>query len=104
MIIDHRTYTLKPNRVPEYLRIFEEEGLPIQMRHLGHLVGYFTTTIGTVNQVVHLWGYENLGEMERRRAARDADPGWAVYKAKTQDLVLHQENKIVAPVSFSPIQ
>ena len=104
MIIDHRTYTLKANCVPDYLKVFEADGLPIQMRHLGNLVGYFITTIGTVNQVVHLWGYAALDDMERRRAARNADPAWAVYKKKSMDLVLHQENKIVAPVSFSPIQ
>jgi hypothetical protein len=104
MIVDHRTYTLKPNRVAQYLEIFEADGLPIQMRHLGNLIGFFVTTIGPVNQVVHLWGYEDLGDMETRRAARDADPGWSVYRGKVQDMVLYQENKIVKPVPFSPIQ
>ena len=104
MIVDHRTYTLKPNRLGEYVKIFEEHGLPIQMRHLGNLIGYFTSVIGPVNQVVHLWGYEDLADMERRRAARDADPGWTEYRKKTQDLVLYQENKILKPSGFSPIR
>ncbi|MDP6705324.1 MAG: NIPSNAP family protein [Alphaproteobacteria bacterium] len=104
MIVDHRTYTLKPNRVPRYLEIFEAEGLPIQRRHLGNLIGFFVTTIGPVNQVVHLWGYADLGDMEARRAARDADPGWGEYRKKVQDMVLYQENKIVKPAPFSPIQ
>ncbi len=104
MIIDHRTYRLKPNRMAQYLKVFEAEGLPIQRRHLGNLIGYFTTTIGPVNQVVHLWGYDSLADMEARRAARDGDPAWTEYRKKTQDLVLSQENKIVTPTSFSPIR
>ncbi len=104
MIVDLRTYTLKANCVPAYVRTFEEYGLPIQLRHLGNLLGYFVTTIGTVNQVVHLWGYEDLADMERRRAARDADPAWADYKQRSADYVLLQENKIVAPTAFSPIR
>ncbi len=104
MIIDHRTYRLKPNRMAQYLKVFEEEGLPIQMRHLANLIGYFTTTIGPVDQVVHLWGYDSLADMEARRAARDGDPAWAEYREQTQNLVATQENKIVTPTSFSPIR
>jgi hypothetical protein len=104
MIVDHRTYRLKPNRMAQYLKIFEEEAMPIQMRHLGNLIAYFTTMIGPVNQVVHLWGYDSLADMETRRAARDADPAWAEYRKKTQDFVLTQENKIVTPTAFSPIK
>lgn len=104
MIVDHRTYTLKPNRVAEYLEVFEQYGLPVQVRHLGEPIGYFVTTIGTVNQVVHLWGYKNLADMEQRRIARDADADWGPYKSMTQDLVVLQENKILAPTSFSRIK
>jgi len=104
MIVDHRTYTLKPGAVPEYVRLFEEFGLPVQMKHLGNLLGYYTSVIGPVNQVVHLWGYEDLADMERRRAARDADPAWAEYRKKTREFVMYQENKILKPASFSPVR
>ncbi len=29
------------------------------MKHLGNLVGYFTTEVGNVNEIVHIWGYED---------------------------------------------
>ena len=57
-----------------------------------------------MNEVVHLWGYEGLADMEVRRAVRDADPGWPGYRKKTQDLVLYQEKKILTPTAFSPIR
>ena len=31
MIIDHRTYTFHPRKIPEFLEIYEREGLPIQL-------------------------------------------------------------------------
>ena len=104
MIIDHRTYNIQHGKVDTYVELFETLGLPIQMRHLGNLIGYFETTIGPINQVVHLWGYESLADMETRRQARDADPDWAIYKKKTAGMLVSQENKIVKPASFSPIR
>lgn len=104
MIIDHRTYVIHHGRTGEYFKLFQEEGLPVQLKHLGHLVGYFQTAVGPLNQVVHLWGYEDFADMERRRAARDADPAWASYKKKSAGMLLSQENKILRPVSFSPIK
>lgn len=104
MIVDHRTYRIKHGMNKKYIAIFEELGLPVQVRHLGQPLAYFTTAIGPVNEVVHLWGYDSLADMEQRRAARDADPDWAVYKEKSAGLLEHQENKILAPAPFSPMR
>ena len=97
MIIDHRTYTVQHGMNKQYLDLFEAEGLPVQLRHL-NLIGYFTTSIGPQNEFVH------LTDMERRRAARDADPDWAVYKKKSAGMLVKQENKLITPVSFSPLK
>jgi len=35
MIIEQRTYTLAPGRMPEFLKIYEELGLPVQLPILG---------------------------------------------------------------------
>ena len=104
MIIDHRTYTIAHGRNKEYLTLFEEQGLPVQLRHLGNLIGYFATAVGSVNEVVHLWGYENLADMETRRAARDADPDWTVYKKNSAGMLVAQRNKLLSPVGFSPLK
>ena len=104
MIIDHRTYTIAHGRTKEYIELFKIEALPIQERHLGKPIGYFETAIGSLNQVVHLWGYESLADMERKRSLRDADPDWAKYKEKSAGLLISQENKILSPVSFSPLK
>lgn len=104
MIIDHRTYKIAPRRMKEFLDIFEEHALPVQVRHLGEPLGFYVTEVGPLNEVVHFWGYKDYADMEARRDARDRDPDWVVYMKKTVDLVIAQDNKIISPASFSPDQ
>ena len=102
-IIDLRIYTIRPRGMPEYLKLFEELALPIQLRHIGPPVGYYTAEIGALNQVVHLWGFDSLADMEARRTARNADPGWPAYLAASAHLVLAQENRIIRRVDFKSL-
>jgi hypothetical protein len=68
------------------------------------MVGYFSTEVGTLNQVVHLWAYEDFEERTRKRAELVADEDWKAYVAKVRPLILHQENRILVPAPFSPIR
>jgi hypothetical protein len=102
-IVDLRIYTIRPRGMPEYLKLFEELALPIQLRHIGPPVGYYTAEIGALNQVVHLWGFDSLADMEARRVARNADPDWPRYLAASAHLVLAQENRIIRRVAFKSL-
>ena len=102
MIVDVRTYTLLPRKMPRYLELFEKHALPVMTRHGLQLIGYYVSHIGPLNQVVHLWRYESLADLERKRAARDADPAWGEFLALTDGLVLMQDNKVMRPAPFSP--
>jgi len=104
MIVDERTYTIHIGRIPDYLRLYQAEGLEIQKRTLGNLVGYFVTEVGQLSTVVHLWAYDSMEERTRRRAALAADPAWQAYLAKMQPLVTAMENRILTPTSFSPLR
>jgi len=104
MIVDERTYTIHIGKIPDYLRLYQAEGLEIQSRTLGRLIGYFVTEVGTLSQVVHLWAYDSMEERARRRAVLAADPAWQAYLAKMQPLVTAMENRILAPTSFSPLR
>ena len=71
-------------------------------RHDLELMGYYVSYIGALNQVVHLWRYDSLADMERKRAARDADPAWAEFQSLTEGMIMSQETKVMRPTSFSP--
>jgi hypothetical protein len=42
MLVEMRTYSTVPGKWREYLALFEAEGLPIQQRILGRMVGYYS--------------------------------------------------------------
>lgn len=101
MIVDHRTYTLRPGTIGEYVKLYEAEGLAIQSRHLGKPLGWYTSMdIGMLNQIVHLWAYEDLADRARRRAAMQADPEWQAFLKKITPMIITMENKILAPAPF----
>jgi hypothetical protein len=104
MIVDIRTYSITPRKMKAYLAMFEEFGLPVQTKHLGAPLGYFAIEHGPLNQVVHLWGYDSLADLEKKRAARDADPAWAIYQGKTEGMVVSQDNKFGRPQDWSGIK
>jgi len=104
MIVEERIYTLHPGKLAEYVGIYQAEGMPIQMKIIGSMLGYFTTEFGPLNQVVHLWGYQSFEERARKRAELQAHPDWKAYLAKTRHLIHSQENKILNPTAFSPIR
>jgi hypothetical protein len=104
VFVEERIYTLETGKVPEYLRLYEQEGLAIQTRILPRMVGYFSTEFGPLNQIVHMWAYESLDERTQKRAELNADEGWKAYIAKIRPLILRMENKLLVPAPFSPIK
>ena len=102
MIFDHRTYTIKPNRLATFLETYERRALPLQRKYLGEPYGFFVTHIGPLGRVVHLWQYEDLADRERRRDAMEADPEWQAYRriALGEDTLVDMENQILKPVPF----
>ncbi len=105
MIVDIRTYTTHPGKLNVWLALYESEGYPVQVKHLGEPVGYFMSEVGVQNQVVHVWKYESMADREKRRAAMQADPAWQAYLKKSAEAgyMLHQENKVMKSTSFSPL-
>ena len=102
MIVNIRTYTLVPRMMPKYLKLFEEIAMPLMRRHGIELLGYYSSVVGPQNQVVHLWRYDSMADMEAKRAARNDDPAWLDFQHKTEGLVMMQEDKIMKPTPFSP--
>lgn len=104
MIHELRTYTFHPGKLPDYLKLAEEVGRPVRGNDYGVNLGYWTSEIGTLNQIWHVWQYESLDEREamRRKLARNA--AWrSEYIAKIRDLVQMREIRFLHPaIDFKP--
>jgi hypothetical protein len=101
MIVEMRVYTAHPGKMPEFLKLYEEHGLPVQKQHLGRCVGHYVTEVGTeLNTLTHMWLYDDMADRARRRAAMAGDPRWATYLEMSKGLWLKQENRILTPNAF----
>lgn len=103
MIIEMRTYTVAHGKMRDYLARYEREGLPLQVRYLGHLAGAFVSEIGVLNRVVYLWRYASLADREARRARMAEDPAWKAFVKTNEGTFVHQEVMILNPAPFSPM-
>lgn len=97
MIVDVRIYTCLPNRMMEFVKLYEEKAWPLQLKYLENCLGWYTTVEGELNTVVHLWSYKDQGDREQRRAAMAADPAWAEFLAEgaKAGMLVKMENRIV---------
>ena len=66
-IYEMRTYTLYVGKMSEATRLYQELGFPALERggQASKLVGYFQGDTGTINQLVHLWKFDD--DADRRR-------------------------------------
>ena len=104
VIVEQRDYHVHTGHLPEVVRLYGEEGIPIQREVLGGFVGAFTTEIGAVSTYTSIWRYDSFGEREERRAALQARDDWKAFLVKIQPLIHTQQNRILTPTPFSPLQ
>jgi hypothetical protein len=104
VIVEQRDYHVHTGKLNELVKLYETEGIELQQSYLGGFVGAFTTDVGALSTYTSLWRYDSYGERERRRAELQGDERWRAFLAKIQPLIHTQQNRILIPTSFSPLQ
>ncbi len=104
MIVEQRDYHVITGKLNELVQLYASGGIELQQRHLGNLLGVFTTDIGALSTYTSMWGYDSFAEREERRAKLQADESWKAFLARIQPLIHTQQNRILVPTSFSPIR
>jgi hypothetical protein len=97
MIYEMRTYDLKPHSLPEVEKRFGEAYE--KRKKYSELAAFWHTEIGPLNQIIHVWPYQDLEERARIRAAAVKDGAWP---PKTSEFMMSQRSDIMIPFSFSP--
>lgn len=105
VLVDHRTYRIKPGRLQAHLDLYEQYGYPAQTKHLGKPLAYMVTESGEMNTIVHIWVYEDAADRARRRAAMTADPDWQAYLKRSAEAgyLENQVTKLMLPAKFAPL-
>ena len=104
MIVEQRDYHVDTGKLPERIRLYESEGIPLQQEILGSLVAAFTTDVGALSTYTTLWRYDSYAEREEKRARLHADSRWQDFLSRVQPLMHTQQNRILVPTSFSPLR
>jgi len=106
VLVDHRTYRIKPGMTQAHLDIYEQYGFAPQTRHLGQPFAYMFAESGDVNTIVHLWAYEDAADRAKRRAGMMTDPEWRIYLQKLNEsgYLLEQKTSLMIPAKFAPIK
>ncbi len=97
MIYEMRTYDLKPRAVPEFEKRFGEAYE--KRKKYSELAAFWHTEIGPLNQVIHVWPYQDVEERDRIRAAAVKD---GVWPPKAGEFILNMRSDIMIPFSISP--
>lgn len=100
MIVEQRTYDIVPGRVPEYVSLYERLGVRVQVSYLGCLLGYYHSEFGDLNQITHLWRYEDLADRAARRTRLFADPEWLEFFNGVLPIIVKQRSVLLNPLGF----
>ncbi len=97
MIYEVRTDTLRTGATAEFEERYEKR-LPARLKH-SPLGAFWHTEFGPLNQVIHVYPYDDLNHRTRVRAALASDPERNAMPGG-QDLIVAQEAEIVIPAPF----
>ena len=106
MLLDVRTYAVRPGTLKKHLALYTEFGMEAQKRHLGEPVAYLLTESGNPNEFIHIWAYKDAADRAQRRANMQADPAWQAYIEKSAEAgyLVSQKNSLMTPAPFFPLK
>jgi hypothetical protein len=105
MIHELRRYQIKPGKLADYIEKAGTLSRPIRGDRFGRLLGYWTTELGPLSQVVHLWEYADLAARTAARAGLAKDERWVKeYLPASSPLLDGQENMILNPFDWAPFR
>ena len=97
MIIEMRTYQLKPASIPQFEERFAA-ALP-ERQKFSPLAAFWHSEVGPLNQVIHVWPYDTFEQRVQVRAAAIASGKWP---PATREFVVDQKSELLLPAPFSP--
>ena len=97
MIYEVRTYTLRPGTVAEFEERYAKR-LPLREKH-SKLGAFWHTEFGPLNQVIHVYPYDDLNQRTAVRAAMAQDSELSALPGGG-DLIAVQETEIVNSAPF----
>ncbi|CAE6841535.1 NIPSNAP family protein [Paraburkholderia domus] len=97
MLIEHRVYTLQLAATDLFWDAQRERGDDGLQPILDRLIGSFSTSSGSLDQIVSLYRYDSFDDWQTRLLGLYGRAGLKAYFDCVRPLILHQESKFLVP-------
>src|SRR2546421_9790880 len=97
VIYEIRTYGIAPGSLAEVEKRYGEAYE--YRKKYSPLTAFLHTEIPPLNEIIHIWSYQDLAERARIRADAAKDPNWP---PKIQEFIRTMSSEIINPFDFVP--
>ena len=101
-IFELRTYTVIVGNMAAVVALYKTQGWPALAKHPQKLVGYFTGDVGALNQLVHLWKFDDDADRRAFWAGVFGDTDFMAFAKQLRPLLASQENKLLLVAPWGP--
>jgi len=103
-IFELRTYTLHVGKLGQAIQIYNELGWPALKKYNENIVRYFIGDVGALNQIIHVWQFEDDNNRRDLWKTIYADKDFIKFASEFRPLVLSQENKLMTAAPWTPVK
>jgi hypothetical protein len=101
-IYELRTYAVLVGKMSNVVELYNAEGWPAIAKLPPRLVGFFTGDVGALNQLVHLWKFEDDADRRAFWALANQNAELVAFVQKLRPLLASQENKLLMAAPWGP--
>ena len=104
MIYEKRTYSVTVGRMPEVIKLYQDEGWPALEGggYASKLIGYFISDTGPLHQVIHLWRFDDDADRRQFYKRLFADDAFMAFASQLRPLFQSQDVQLMTSAPWGP--
>jgi hypothetical protein len=104
MIYLEASLRVVPGKMKEFLEVFEKEYLPLSNKLGRKLLAQWATSIGTLDEIVDLWAYEDLTHMQHFNEVRAKSSEFTKASEHLRALIAYEQVRLMVPTPLSEMK
>ena len=103
-LYEMRTYNVYVCRMAEVVKLYGDEGWPALENggFSSKLVGYFTSDVGTLHQLVHLWKFDDDADRRNHWGTLFQDDAFMSFATQLRPLLSSQTVQLLNEAPWGP--
>jgi hypothetical protein len=103
MIYLEASIKVAPGKMNEFMEVFSKEYVSASEKLGRKLTAQWRTIVGTLDEFVDLWAYDDLAHMQRFQEARKKDEEIIKAGERLRSLIAYETIRLLAPTPYSAI-